>query len=107
MRDSVLTWMRSLACFYLLLSTMLHLLPEKRYERYVRFFMGLLLIWILCTPLLAILGKASDYLASYQAYYQQEMEKLDEEDALRMQSLYIQEGASRLLKKEEQQEGEE
>ena len=69
MRNSVLGWIRSLACFYLLLSTMLHLVPQKKYEQYVRFFMGLLLIGLLCTPLFALLGKAGNFLENFQNYY--------------------------------------
>lgn len=104
MRDSIMSWLRSLACFYLLLSTILHLVPQKKYEPYVRFFMGLLLIGILCTPLFALLGKAGNFLESFQTHYQSSMEKLDEEDALRMQRLYLKRGVSLFQEEDPPQE---
>ena len=50
MKEAIYDWMKCLAVFYILLSTILHLVPTGQYERYVRFFMGLLLIFMLCTP---------------------------------------------------------
>lgn len=45
---------RSLACtvavFYLLEQLILQLLPGKLYERYVRFYLGLLLVLLLVQP---------------------------------------------------------
>lgn len=96
MREFVAEWMRSLACFYLLFSVILHLVPQKKEEPYVRFFLGLLLIGLICTPIFGLLGKTEDFLTDFRLRYESSVYRLDEEDARRMQILYLKEGAGLL-----------
>ena len=42
MKEELYTWIKNLAVFYILFTAILHLVPNGKYERYVRFFMGLL-----------------------------------------------------------------
>ena len=44
MKEEIYQWMKNLAVFYILFTAFLHLVPDKKYERYVRLFMGFLLI---------------------------------------------------------------
>ena len=53
MRQEIYQWMKDLAFFHVLTTAILHILPDKRYEQYVRLFMGLLLILLICTPVFA------------------------------------------------------
>lgn len=46
----ILEMVRSVAVFYLLEQLILQLIPGQVYERYVRFYLGLLLILILLRP---------------------------------------------------------
>ena len=46
MKESFYQWVKTLAVFYILFSAVLHLIPDPKYERYIRSFMGLLLIYI-------------------------------------------------------------
>ena len=48
MRQEIYQWMKNLAFFHVLTTAILHILPDKRYEQYVRLFMGLLLILLIC-----------------------------------------------------------
>lgn len=48
--------------FHVLTTAILHILPDKRYEQYVRLFMGLLLILLICTPVFAVVGKSQELL---------------------------------------------
>lgn len=57
MKESFYQWVKTLAVFYILFSAVLHLIPDSKYERYIRSFMGLLLIYILCTPVFAVFGR--------------------------------------------------
>ena len=41
MRTELYQWMKSLAFFHVLTTALLHILPDKRYEQYIRLFMGL------------------------------------------------------------------
>ena len=59
MRQEIYQWMKDLAFFHVLTTAILHILPDKRYEQYVRLFMGLLLILLICTPVFAVVGKKS------------------------------------------------
>ena len=47
MKEAFYQWVKTLAVFYILFSAVLHLIPDPKYERYIRSFMGLLLIYIL------------------------------------------------------------
>ena len=50
MREDIYQWMKSLAVFYLFFTAVLQLVPDRKYERYVRSFMGLhaLHAWVGC-----------------------------------------------------------
>ena len=50
----ILNMVRYVAVFYLLEQMVLNLLPGKLYERYVRFYLGLLLVLLLLQPVLEI-----------------------------------------------------
>lgn len=72
MREEFYQWMKNLAVFYILFTAVLHFVPDKKYERYIRSFMGLLLIYMLCTPVVAVLGKSGELLQSFSSNYRQE-----------------------------------
>lgn len=61
MKESFYQWVKTLAVFYILFSAVLHLIPDSKYERYIRSFMGLLLIYILCTPVFAVFGRGANW----------------------------------------------
>ena len=48
--QGILDLVRYVAVFYLLEQMVLNLLPGKTYERYVRFYLGLLLMLVLLKP---------------------------------------------------------
>ncbi len=52
----IFSWVKNLVCFYLLLTVILHLLPKKNYQKYVRFFSGMLLTILVVSPLLSLMG---------------------------------------------------
>ena len=55
MKEEIYRWVKTIAFFYIVFSAVLHLVPDVKYERYIRSFMGILLIYILCTPVLTCL----------------------------------------------------
>lgn len=65
MKAEIYQWVRILASFYILFTVILQLIPDKKYERYIRSFMGLLLIYILAIPLLDITGNSSRIIESF------------------------------------------
>ena len=60
MKEELYLWIRNLAVFYIFFTAALNLIPDQKYEKYVRFFMGLLLIFMMSTPIFSILGKGSE-----------------------------------------------
>ena len=65
MKEELYLWIRNLAVFYIFFTAVLNLIPDQKYEKYVRFFMGLLLIFMMSTPIFSILGKGSELTASF------------------------------------------
>ncbi len=52
--QEILNMVRYVAVFYLMEQIVLQLLPGKAYEKYVRFYLGLLLVLILLQPIFRI-----------------------------------------------------
>ncbi len=52
----IFAWVKNLVCFYLLLTVVLNLLPKKNYQKYVRFFSGMLLTILVTSPILSLMG---------------------------------------------------
>ena len=47
-------WLQDLAVYLILVSAILQALPKESYQKYIRFFSGLVLIILLMTPLLRL-----------------------------------------------------
>ena len=47
-------WLQDLAVYLILVSAILQALPQESYQKYIRFFYGLVLIILLMTPLLRL-----------------------------------------------------
>lgn len=92
MKEEIYSWMKNLAVFYILLTAVLHLVPDRKYERYVRFFMGLLLILMMCTPVFTIFGKNSALMESFETHYRAENIIREETEAENIQMLYLKKG---------------
>ena len=58
--------------FHVLTTALLHILPDKRYEQYIRLFMGLLLVLLICTPIFAVVGKSEELLSGFSNNYGRE-----------------------------------
>lgn len=92
MKTEIYEWMKNLAVFYILFTAVLHLVPDSKYERYVRSFMGLLLIFMMCTPIFTILGKSRELAESFSFHYGEEMERLEQREMENLQEVYLQRG---------------
>ncbi|MCI8813868.1 MAG: stage III sporulation protein AF [Lachnospiraceae bacterium] len=55
MTQAVYQWVRNLAVYYIILTALMHIMPNSQYGRYIRYFMGILLILILASPLFNLL----------------------------------------------------
>lgn len=73
MKAEIYQWVRILATFYILFTAVLQLMPDRKYERYIRSFMGLLLIYMLCTPLFSFLRGSREMIGDFADYYNEEV----------------------------------
>lgn len=55
MTQAVYQWVRNLAVYYIVLTALTHIMPNSQYGRYIRYFMGVLLLLILASPLFHLL----------------------------------------------------
>lgn len=65
-------WVKNIVAFYIFMTAALHLLPKSSYQKYVRFFGGLLLVVLLLTPILTLFKKKDTLLdrVSYESFRQ-------------------------------------
>ena len=56
MKEFIYGWIRDIAFYAILMTVILHLLPEEGQKKYVRFFMGIVLMLVVLSPLLSVAG---------------------------------------------------
>ena len=103
MRLEIYQWMKNLAFFHVLATAILHILPDKRYEQYVRLFMGLLLMLLICTPVFAVVGKSQELLEGFRENYGREEQERMETEAEGIRETFLKEAYEQELKKQVQE----
>ena len=91
-------WMKSFVGYLLIISVALQMLPNSKYEQYVRLFTGLLLIVLMIQPILKI-GSADSYLEEKISAVVAQQERLEQEiltqsQAFEEESQCVEENAS-------------
>lgn len=79
-------WIRSLVGFWLIASVALQMLPNQKYEQYLRLFIGFFLVILLFHPLWKI-GSLEAYLREQVDDFLEEQERM--EAAIEKESLWI------------------
>lgn len=92
MKAEIYQWIRILATFYILFTAVLQLMPDKKYERYIRSFMGLLLIYMLCMPLFSFLRGSREMIGDFSQHYSEEVQNLEQKETQDLQGFYIRKG---------------
>ncbi len=57
MLEEIYGWIQNISVYLIVTAAIMHAIPGREYEKYVRFFSGLVLILLLFTPLLKLTGK--------------------------------------------------
>lgn len=91
-------WVRNLSIYLILVTVVLNVLPENSYKKYVKFFSGMLLVFLLMSPIVNILGADGKLDFSYAASrYEQKVREIQS------QSRYIEkEQSQKLIKANEE-----
>ena len=97
MKTEIYQWVRTLAAFYILSAAVLQLMPDKKYERYIRSFMGLLLVYILCTPIFSVIKSSRGIMEDFAENYHKEIQVLEQKETQNLQGFYIRKGFQKEL----------
>ncbi len=60
-------WIQNLAFYIVLITVVLHAVPDSGYKKYIRFFTGMVLILMMVTPIFRIFGKDSQIMNFYKS----------------------------------------
>lgn len=89
MRNSIYEWMKNLTLFYVLFQASMQLVPDKTYEKYIRFYMGLLMILLMLSPVFLLLGRNEEIWQDFGAFYEKEELKRMEKEAENLKEYYL------------------
>ena len=92
LKEELYLWIRNLAVFYIFFTAILNLVPDQKYEKYVRFFMGLLLIFMMSTPVFSILGKGPELTESFLDNFSKENREKELQEFQNLQKVYLEKG---------------
>lgn len=71
-------WMENLAFYMVMITAVMHIIPDKGYQRYLRFFTGLILIIMLAAPIVKLLGMEGSWENLYENdEYLTQIEKIE------------------------------
>ena len=74
--DSIYSWVKNLSFFAVLSTTVLQMVPDHGFQKYVRFFHGLLMVSMLILPILKITGKEEVFSEIYKSReYREQIEE--------------------------------
>lgn len=59
-------WMENIAFYLVIMVAVMHIIPQKSYQKYIRFFAGMILILMLAGPILRIFGMTELQNTAYQ-----------------------------------------
>lgn len=76
-------WIQNIAVYLIVVSAVMHAVPGKEYEKYIRFFSGLILILLLFMPLMNLTGIADEFVSLYKSQ-EYEMNRREIENAEEM-----------------------
>lgn len=75
-------WIGNIAFYMVMVTAVLHLLPASDYQKYIRFFTGLVLVILLITPVLKVFGMEHQLTELYDnREYQEQMRRIEEASA--------------------------
>lgn len=88
MLEFIYEWMENIAFYLVILVAVMQMIPQNSYQKYIRFFAGMILILMLAGPILKLFG-----MTEYQNSEYQNAIKEIEEAATYMEEIIGEEGA--------------
>ena len=59
-------WMENIALYLVILVAVMQMIPQNSYQKYIRFFAGMILILMLAGPILKLFGMTTFHSMEYQ-----------------------------------------
>lgn len=79
MLDYLYKWIQNLAFYMVLATALLNVIPGREYQKYIRFYTGLVTIIVLIGPIMKLSGIEEDFYRKYHdRVYEQEMRETRE-----------------------------
>ena len=82
-------WIQKIISMLLVMSAVLQVIPGKDYEKYIRFFCGLVLILLVLSPLAALKGLKAEQFYQREVYQQYEKEIERMSDSIKREEIGI------------------
>lgn len=71
-------WIQDMSVYLILITAVFYALPDSSYKKYVRFFTGIVLIFIMAAPVLKILGADTQVMNFYKSReYEKKIEEME------------------------------
>ena len=81
MVESIYTWMKDIVFYLIIVTAVLEVLPGGNYQKYIRFFTGLVLMLLLLTPVLNLAGAKELFIELYHGYeLEQHKREIEEQE---------------------------
>lgn len=88
--DSIYEWMKNLSFFAVLGTAVLQIIPDHGFQKYVRFFTGLLLVLVLILPVLTMVGKEEVFTEIYKSRdYHEQVEETEKKRQNLMEQIQV------------------
>lgn len=78
MLDFLYQWITNIAFYLVIITAVIQVLPENSYKKYVRFFTGLILVFLLASPILKMFGMEQKFYEIYEGEtYREQLEEME------------------------------
>ncbi len=71
MLEYIYDWIENITFYMVIMTAVMHMIPGETYKKYIRFFVGLILILMLANPILKIWGLADNTKIEYEKQLQE------------------------------------
>ena len=78
MLEYMYEWIENIACYLMIVTAVMHMIPGESYKKYIKFFIGLILILMLAKPILMI-GNVSETLTLEYEKWMENMKEVIED----------------------------
>lgn len=81
MIEAIYTWMKNIVFYLVIITAVLEVLPGTTYQKYIRFFTGLVLMMLLLTPFLSLIRADEIFTELHHNYeYEQYKREIQEQE---------------------------